>query len=319
MQPEPVRGGLLVLRKPPGPTSHDCVGRLRRLLGVRRIGHAGTLDPLAEGVLVMGIGTGTRLLEYLGGLPKRYRARLRFGRRTDSQDITGAVLTESDASGVTEEAVLQALDAFRGEILQTPPMVSAVKHEGRRLYELARAGEVVERQPRPVEITQLDLTAFRPGSAPEAELVVQCSGGTYIRTLCHDLGEALAVGATMSALTREAVGPYLLEDAIPLDELTNETAWSAVRCPASAVAHLPRLTLGPDEAARLCLGQRRLVPAEMCSLGIGNPIAVFAESGTLLAVGQLKVQDGALVLSPLKVIDAASPISPALTPLAGTP
>src|SRR5581483_9813166 len=193
--PIPPPGGLLNLAKASGPTSHDVVARVRRLLGVRRVGHSGTLDPLAEGVLLVGVGPATRLLEYLGDLPKRYHAGIRFGQSTDTQDVTGTVLDTVDTLSLAKAQVEAALGAFRGETEQLPPMYSAVKVAGERLYERARRGEVVERSPRRVRIDELVLTEFRPGPAAEGALEVACSSGTYIRTLCHDLGHSLGVGA----------------------------------------------------------------------------------------------------------------------------
>src|SRR5437867_3727843 len=246
--------GVLNVDKPAGPTSHDVVARVRRLTGTRRVGHAGTLDPAATGVLVVLVGVATRLAEYLTELPKRYEAVIRFGLRTDTQDTTGTVLSEADASALTEADVEAALAPFRGEILQTPPMVSAVKVEGKRLYELARRGETVERAARPVTIHELRLEEFHPGREAWGRLVVGCSSGTYVRTLCADLGEALGCGAAMAALRRTAIGPFDLSGAVSLEELEQAVANGRLKDhllpPAAAVAHLPAVMVNAADQAR---------------------------------------------------------------------
>jgi tRNA pseudouridine55 synthase len=270
------RNGVLNVDKPAGPTSHDVVARVRRLAGTRRVGHAGTLDPAATGVLVVLLGVATRLAEYLTELPKRYEAMIRFGLRTDTQDTTGTVLTESDASALTAAAVEAALARFRGEILQTPPMVSAVKVEGKRLYELARRGETVERAARPVTIHELSLTEFHPGPAAWGRLVVGCSSGTYVRTLCADLGEALGVGAAMGALRRTRIGPFRVEEAVSLEALSRAVdegrLGEVMLPPGAAVAHLPAVTVGEPERERLLHGM---------AVEAGAPVSDHAgDSGT---------------------------------------
>jgi tRNA pseudouridine55 synthase len=255
---EVTTNGVLNLDKPAGPTSHDVVARVRRLCGTKRVGHAGTLDPAATGVLVVLLGVATRLAEYATDLPKQYDAVIQFGLRTDSQDTTGAVLSREDTSSLTEADVEAALPAFRGEIMQTPPMVSAVKVEGKRLYELARRGETVERAARPVTIHSLRLVEFHPGPAAWGRLLVECSSGTYIRTLCADLGESLSCGASMDALRRTRIGPFRVDAALSLEALeqaVNEGRLSeALQPSAAAVAHLPAVTVGPEERRRLLHG-----------------------------------------------------------------
>ncbi|HEU4754932.1 MAG TPA: tRNA pseudouridine(55) synthase TruB [Armatimonadota bacterium] len=294
--------GILNLYKPVGPTSHDCVARARRILGTRRVGHAGTLDPMASGVLVMGIGSGTRILEYLQGFPKTYRARMRLGITTDTQDTTGQVLTETDAAAVTEPQVREVLARFSGPILQVPPMVSALKVGGKKLYELARRGETIEREARPVTVYRLDLLSFTPGPRPEAELRIECSGGTYVRTLCHDAGAALGVGAAMSALEREAVGPFRAEDAVRLEDLTPETPLVPL---AEGLVHLPTVRLGAEEARRLAQGQ--FVPAPEGAPD--GPVRVLDGGGILQAIAIVRGHGEARLLAPEKVFvgaDAAS-------------
>jgi tRNA pseudouridine55 synthase len=213
--------GIFVVKKPRGPSSFDMIRAARRELGIRKIGHAGTLDPLAEGVLVLGAGRGTKLLAFFAGADKSYRVVMRLGVRTDSFDITGKVVEESDPSGVKKEDLRRALDRFRGEIEQVPPMWSALKHRGRPLYRLARKGVEVERRPRRVEIARLELERFSrpacavPGTAarPEAELSLDCSKGTYVRSLVDDIGRTLGCGAVVARLVRTRVGPFTLEEA----------------------------------------------------------------------------------------------------------
>jgi tRNA pseudouridine55 synthase len=208
--------GILNVYKPPGMTSHDVVQAVRKASGERRVGHAGTLDPLARGVLVVGLGSATRVIEELQALPKAYQARVRLGQTTATYDAEGAVQQTVDASGVSRTDVEAALAAFRGEIWQVPPMYSAVKHAGERLYRLARQGLEVERAPRPVTVYQLALDAWEP---PELGLVMTVSSGTYVRTLAHDLGQALGVGAHLVDLERTAVGPFTAAAAEPLDRI----------------------------------------------------------------------------------------------------
>jgi tRNA pseudouridine55 synthase len=295
--------GILNLYKPPGPTSHDCIARVRRILQTRRVGHAGTLDPLASGVLVIGVGNGTRILEYLQGLPKTYRARLVLGVETDTQDITGTRLRELDASAITQEQFLGELARFQGEIWQVPPMVSALKVGGKKLYELARRGETVDREPRPVTVYSREALSFSPGTRAEAEFRVSCSAGTYVRTLCHDLGLALGTGAALSGLEREAVGPFRWADAVPLDQLTPSTPLQPL---AEALAHLPPATIGQRDAERLAHGQ--FIPAPE---GVPDgPVRVLDAGGDLLAVATVRGHGESRLLTPDKVFvsaDAANP------------
>ena len=207
--------GIIIIDKPQEWTSNDVVSRLRRVFNTRRIGHGGTLDPMATGVLPVFVGRATRGVEFFEHAEKVYEATLRFGLTTDTEDITGKVLTENEVS-LTENDLLAVLPKFRGDILQVPPMYSAIKVGGQKLYDLARKGREVERQPRPITIHELELLAF---SGSEARLRVRCSKGTYIRTLCKDIGEALGCGGCMAAQRRVEAGDYTLEGSIPLREL----------------------------------------------------------------------------------------------------
>ena len=207
--------GIVIIDKPQGWTSQDVTARLRRVFQTRRIGHGGTLDPMATGVLPVFVGRATRGVEFFEHAEKTYETVLRLGLTTDTEDITGAVLTESPVS-VTQEQVNKALEPFRGDILQVPPMYSALKVNGQKLYDLARKGKEVERQPRPITIHEL---TFLEMEGSDVRLRVCCSKGTYIRTLCKDIGEALGCGGCMAALRRVSAGEYTIDEAVPLQEL----------------------------------------------------------------------------------------------------
>jgi tRNA pseudouridine55 synthase len=245
--------GLLLLDKPPGPSSHDIVNRLRKLSGSRRIGHAGTLDPLASGLMLLCLGRATRLVEYLVGLPKTYETTVRLGQSTATYDAEGAVAWERPFTHLTLPTIAATLSQFRGTIWQQPPSYSAIKQGGQPLYKLARRGIAAETPARPVTIYTLDLLAW---DAPFLRLRVGCSSGTYIRSLGHDLGEALGCGGHLAALRRTAVGPFTIAQAAPLDSLTPENLNDYTMVAETAVAHLPRLDLPTSDADRLLLGQR---------------------------------------------------------------
>lgn len=216
---DPDLSGVLVVDKPAGMTSHDVVARVRRALGIRRVGHTGTLDPAATGVLVCAVGRATRLVQFMQQGRKTYAATMLLGRETDSQDADGAVVAEVDASHLTEEDVCAAFKRLVGDIQQVPPMVSAVKVDGERLHAKARRGEVVEREPRAVTIHELVLDEFDPGRLATASFLVTCSPGTYVRTLAHDAGQQLGVGASLTSLRRLATGGFGVEDALTLDDV----------------------------------------------------------------------------------------------------
>ncbi len=207
--------GIVIVDKPQGWTSQDVTARLRRVFNTRRIGHGGTLDPMATGVLPVFVGRATRGVEFFEHAEKTYEATLRLGITTDTEDITGTVLTEQKVS-LSEEAFLAVLPQFRGQILQVPPMYSALKVDGKKLYDLARQGKTVERKPRPITIHRLECLEF---SGDSARLLVHCSKGTYIRTLCKDIGEALGCGGCMAALRRVSAGEYTQEHAVALQDL----------------------------------------------------------------------------------------------------
>lgn len=238
--------GIIIIDKPQGWTSQDVVARLRRVFGTRRIGHGGTLDPMATGVLPVFVGRATRAVEFFESARKGYLATLRLGVLTDTQDVTGTVL-ETRPVTVGKDQVEAVLPRFLGPQLQTPPMYSAVKVGGKKLYELARAGKTVERQPRPVEIYGLTLLEAR-GEA--YVLQVDCSKGTYVRTLCQDIGLALGCGGAMAALRRTRAGVYGLEDAVPLEALlagSQEEAAALLRPVDSLFSEYPALSLTPGQ------------------------------------------------------------------------
>ena len=284
--------GILLLDKPVGPTSHDAVARVRRAAGLRRVGHAGTLDPLADGLLVLGLGPAARFLEYLVGLDKTYETTVRLGQATTTYDSEGEVTAEHPVS-VSAAQLTAALDAFRGPIRQRVPSHSAVKRDGRPLYESARRGEMIDLPQRDVVIHALDLLAFDP---PLVTLRVACSSGTYIRSLAHDLGAALGCGGHVAALRRTAVGVFSVDGAVPLDTLTPESVAAALLPPAAAVAHLPRLEVDESGATRLSLGQRLAAPPDALA---GN-VAAFGPDGRFLGVVEV---DGD-VIRPRKMLSA---------------
>lgn len=241
--------GIIIIDKPQGWTSNDVVSRLRRVFNTRRIGHGGTLDPMATGVLPVFVGRATRGVEFFEHAEKTYETTLRFGITTDTEDTTGKVLTERPVS-LTKEDVLGILPQFRGEIMQIPPMYSALKVNGQKLYDLARKGREVERQPRPITIHELELLDF---SGNEARLRIRCSKGTYIRTLCKDIGEALGCGGCMAQLRRVRAGEYTLDGAVPLERLLAESdAGMDVEhylIPIDTMfPSVPRLNLTPNQA-----------------------------------------------------------------------
>ena len=277
--------GVLVCDKPAGMTSHDVVARVRRLAGQRRVGHGGTLDPPATGVLVLALGRATRLLPFLPTEPKRYLAEVTFGAETDTLDAAGTVTATADAAGVDEAALRDALAGFVGPQLQVPPMVSAIKVGGERLYAKARRGEQVDRVPRPIVISELELVGFTAGERPRATLEVACSGGTYVRSLAADLGRALGTLAHLATLRRTAVGRFTERDAHTLAELEDVAGdprsgklAAVVLDPATAMAATPTRALDGEEAAALANG-RALEPT-----GRPGPVAAVGPDGRLVAV-----------------------------------
>ena len=260
--------GLLLVDKPGGMTSHDVVDVVRRTLGTRKVGHAGTLDPMATGLLVLGVGRATRLLRFLGDLPKTYEGSARLGVETTTLDADGEATAERAVTS-TEDDVRSAMTALIGESLHTPPAYSAVKVGVRKLYEAARKGEALEAAPRAIRVDGFELTSFR---APDVDFVVTCSGGTYVRVLLADVGATLGCGAHLTRLRRTAIGALDVHDAVVLDRIVAPLPIDR------AVAHLPRLDLAVEEAIAAGHG-RVLGPA-----GIAGPYAVFGSDATLIGV-----------------------------------
>lgn len=295
--------GVVSVHKNCGPTSHDIIDQIRRIFGQRRVGHAGTLDPMATGVLVVCLGKATRIVEYLTNTDKEYRAVLTLGVTTDTQDSTGEVISESDASDVSLDALKNAAAAFVGEIEQIPPMISAIKHEGKPLYRHAREGKTVERAPRRVSIHSITIDDFRPGSRAEANVTVHCSSGTYIRTLCADIGDALGCGGMMSKLERTRVGRFTLDDAVTIDQL--QTAQSEDRLldyvysTSDALGDdMPVIELDAESERRVMYGMPVLVQHALES---DKPIRLVSPSGELVAIGELEDINGVATIKPRKV------------------
>jgi tRNA pseudouridine55 synthase len=288
-------GGLVVVDKPAGLTSHDVVARIRRLAGTRRVGHAGTLDPMATGVLVVGVERATKLLTYLVGATKEYAATIRLGVSTLTDDAEGEVIARRPATVVPAE-VAAAIGALTGDILQVPSAVSAIKVDGRRSYARVRAGESVHLPARPVRVERFEVLARRESSdqglpVVDLDVAVVCSSGTYVRALARDLGERLGVGGHLTALRRTRVGPYELDVARTLEQLTER--FSLLPLADAARVAFPVRELTGEEARRLSHGMR----LEPVGLGAA-PAAAFAPDGTLVAV----VTEDALSARPLVVL-----------------
>jgi tRNA pseudouridine55 synthase len=272
--------GIFLLHKPSGLTSHDVVNAVRRLAGIRRVGHAGTLDPLATGLLVVLVGQATRLAQYLTGHDKTYRAVIRLGETTDTYDAEGTVTARRPVTATAAE-LEAALAGFLGPQMQCPPAYSAIKVAGQALYKRARRGETVAPEPRAVVFHTLTGLAWEP---PDLTVEVVCSAGTYIRSLAHDLGERLGCGAHLRALTRLAAGPFRLEQAHPLDELRALAAagrlTAALLPPAAALSDFPTVTLTPEQARAVGFGQRVVLPA----VSVAPQLSAVDSAGQLVAV-----------------------------------
>jgi tRNA pseudouridine55 synthase len=286
--------GILVVAKPPGPTSHDVVALVRRLSATKRVGHGGTLDPFAAGVLPLFLGRATRVAEYHLGDRKRYRATVCFGATSTTDDLEGE-LTPSDAAAPARETVERALERFRGRITQTPPAYSAIKVGGRRAYALARAGQTVELAPREVEIHGLDLVSWDGGDEerPVAILEVECSAGTYVRSLARDLGAAVGSGAYLGALTRTASGPFDFAAATPLDAVRDAAAASpdalqALLLPIDAgLDGFPTVELAAGDVEALARGQLITPPSPLPDDAAAR-YRVVGPDGTLLAIAAVR-------------------------------
>jgi tRNA pseudouridine55 synthase len=283
------KDGLVIVDKPGGMTSHDVVARIRRLAGTRRVGHAGTLDPMATGVLVVGVEKATRLLGYLTLTEKRYDATIRLGQSTSTDDAEGEITFAASAKDVSAETLATAVSSLTGEIQQVPPAVSAIKVDGQRAYRLTRAGSAPELKPRPVTVYEFTVTAIRPagdGDLLDVDATVRCSSGTYIRALARDLGTQFGTGGHLTRLRRTRVGGYGLEAARTLEQLAER--FEVMSLAQAAAAAFPRRDLSADEARRLAHGGR-LAPGSYAETK-DRPTAAYAPDGTLVAL--LAEQDG---------------------------
>jgi tRNA pseudouridine55 synthase len=275
------RLGILNIDKPAGITSRRVVDHVAKLVRPEKAGHAGTLDPLATGVLVVCVGKATRLNELIQEQPKSYHATFLLGRESDTDDVTGTVTEPAIARSITREEIERSLPSFVGRIEQVPPAFSAVHVEGRRAHERARAGQSVELAPRRVEVFRLEITRF---AYPELELDIDCGSGTYIRAIGRDLGQVLGCGAVMSALVRTRIGAYRIESAIPLDQLTDETLETSLLDPMTAAAGMTKRVANDEELVLLRAG--RAIPIGEL-IGQGGPVVVVDRAGTLLSLARL--------------------------------
>ena len=286
--PDPLStSGIVVVDKPAGMTSHDVVARLRRFFGTRKVGHAGTLDPMATGVLVAGIERGTKLLAHLVADDKVYSTTIRLGAATTTDDAEGEVVSQADASALTDEAIMAEVATLTGDIMQVPSKVSAIKIDGKRAHELVREGKEVVIPARPVTVFSFDVSSIRrEGSFIDLDARVHCSSGTYIRSLARDMGEALGVGGHLTALRREASGPFTLAHARTLDEL-EESAELSLSLDEALTAAWPVLEVTADEYAALAMGKwlepRGLKGVHAAVGPDGRAVALVKEKGSRLS------------------------------------
>ena len=298
--------GFLNLNKPFGITSHDCVAKVRRLLRQKKVGHGGTLDPAATGVLPIALGKATRLLQYLRE-DKAYRATIKLGITTTTDDLQGEVIAEKSADNLSLEEVKIALEKFQGTIQQIPPNYSAIQVQGKRLYELARAGENITVAPRSVEIHQIEILDWRSGEFPELDLEIACGPGTYIRAIARDLGIALQTGGTLAALTRTASCGLQLSESLTFAELENQIEQETFNpiSPETLLSHLEVITLAEQDARRWCQGQRLSLPEISLKYACGKN-RVQQENGQFLGIGEIVNSDTKQILIPQLVFEPIS-------------
>ena len=287
--------GFVVIDKPAGITSHDVVSRVRRILGTRKVGHTGTLDPFATGVLPVAVNEGTKAIPFLDEGVKCYEALMQLGVATDTLDMTGKVLRESEFDFVTSQQLLGVFERFAGPILQIPPMYSAIKQGGQPLYKLARMGQEVERAARPVDIHSIELLSFTP---PFVSIRVTCSRGTYVRTLADDIGAMIGCGAALKELRRTASGPFMISAAHTLESLqsaANEGRVSSLCIsPLSALEHLPDVPLADTGVAEVSFGRSPLwsdTSVQGDAVPAGTDLVRLSHDGTLIAVARLAAGD----------------------------
>ncbi|MCP4643411.1 MAG: tRNA pseudouridine(55) synthase TruB [bacterium] len=296
--------GILLIDKPQGVTSHDVVDMVRRAAGMRRVGHTGTLDPAATGLLILCLGPATRLSEFLTGLDKEYEGTMRLGLVTDSYDLDGTVTEENPVpDGLSADEVQAQFDRFTGDIMQIPPMVSAVKVGGKRLYKLARKGEVVERPPRPVTVREFALLGFEP---PDVQFRVTCTRGTYARALCHDVGRELGCGATLAALRRTRVGAHSVDGAVSPDALTSQNDVLAKLVPVEDALDIPEVVVTGKAVEAVGSGSMIAGPSLVRwpeDLKEGW-VQIKAPTGELLALGEIQGGVTGAVIQPKRVLRA---------------
>ncbi|WP_427161775.1 tRNA pseudouridine(55) synthase TruB [Aliinostoc sp. HNIBRCY26] len=280
--------GFINLNKPFGWTSHDCVAKARKLCKLKRVGHAGTLDPAATGVLPIAVGKATRLLQYLPS-DKAYKATIRFGMQTTTDDLQGEIISSQPGAELDLAQIKTVLAKFIGKIEQIPPIYSAIQVEGKRLYDLARQGAAVEVPPRTVEIYRIEILDWRVGDFPELDVEIACGGGTYIRAIARDLGTVLNTGGTLAALVRTQSSGFNLADSLTLDELEAQLSNGTFQPtpPDTALQHLPSVTLPSISAQKWCQGQRISLTPE-----ITDQVRVY-EATRFLGIGEL--QAGVLI------------------------
>ncbi len=303
--------GFINLYKPTGFTSHDCVSKVRRLISMKKVGHGGTLDPLATGVLPIAVGKATRLLQFLPET-KIYRALIRLGMTTSTDDLEGEVINTKSAFYVSKEKVVSYLGNFKGQIEQNPPIYSAIKKNGIKLYELARKGESVEVPPRIVNIYNINILNFFPGKYPEVEVEISCSPGTYIRAIARDLGAMLGVGGTLANLIRIESCGMKLEESIDFDTINQQIQQNSFTLidPGSILSHLKSISLSPNDAKRWCYGQTvDLIGHEFENDNFNNLLCqeasaqdvylgMYQESNIFLGIGLLENREGILASKP---------------------
>ncbi|NLG86926.1 MAG: tRNA pseudouridine(55) synthase TruB [Firmicutes bacterium] len=291
--------GFINLLKPPGPTSHDMVAFVRRLLGIKKVGHAGTLDPLAAGVLVIAVGKATRLISYLEGT-KTYRGEITFGKTTSTLDAGGEIQSVSPVS-LELRQLKDVMPQFTGSFMQVPPMVSAIKWRGQRLYNLARQGLEIERKPRPVNIHELKLLSFEPDTVhPRALFECTCSAGTYMRSLAADIGKALSCGAYLSFLLRTQSGPFTIDTSITPSELeeaiVNGCLDKYLLPPEKGVTYLTAINLSPED--ELLFSHGNFVILKSTKWAKNTAVRVHNHNGAFLGIGQLNISGTEIRLNP---------------------
>ena len=315
--------GFLNLNKPAGFTSHDCVARVRRLLRLKRVGHGGTLDPAVTGVLPIALGKATRLLQYLRQ-DKAYRGTIKLGITTTTDDLAGEIISQQPVNDVSLEAVTAALQQFKGTIQQIPPNYSAIQVQGKRLYDLARAGEKIDVPARTVEVYQIEVLDWRGGEFPEIDVAIACGSGTYIRAIARDLGIAVNTGGVLASLIRTASCGFNLADSITFEELEQQIQQGTFQpiSPPTALTHLTSVNLSATDAKRWCQGQKILnaqssilditeseeqAPSDRISIQSAkstNFLRVYDENQQFLGIANLTDSDQGKVLTPQMVFEA---------------